>query len=150
MSAVTVCRTIEAPFERVWEVATDIAGSGQTLSGVERVEMLSEGDFGVGTRWRETRTMLGRQATEVMWVTDVDTGRSYTVEAQSHGARYLSTLTFTTTSPERTEVAHRFEAQPLSMATKVLTKLTGPLAARPVTKALQKDLDDLAAAAERP
>ena len=149
MSGVTTRRTIQAPAERVWELATDIAGAERTMSGIDRVEMLSEGAFGPGTRWRETRTMFGRPATEEMWVTAVDEGRSYTVEAESHGAHYVSTFTFTAVSPDRTEVVLGFDARPLSTVTKVLAKVNAPLASRSVTKALQKDLDDLAAAAER-
>jgi uncharacterized membrane protein len=149
MSAVTTRKTIEAPVERVWELATDIPGSERTFRGIDRVEMLSQGAFGPGTRWRETRTMLGRKATEEMWVTAVDAGRSYTVEAESHGAHYVSTFTFTATSPARTEVVLDFDARPQGMVTKVLAKVTAPLASRSVAKALQADLDDLAAAAER-
>jgi carbon monoxide dehydrogenase subunit G len=149
MSGVTTRRTVQAPVERVWEVATDIPGSERTLSGIDRVEMLSEGAFGPGTRWRETRTMFGRSATEEMWVTAADPQRSYTVEAESHGAHYVSMFTFTAVSPDRTEVVLSFDARPLGLVTKVLAKVTAPLASRSVTKALQKDLDDLAAAAER-
>lgn len=149
MSGVTTRRTIQAPAERVWELATDIAAAERTMSGIDRVEMLSEGAFGPGTRWRETRTMFGRPATEEMWVTAVDEGRSYTVEAESHGAHYVSTFTFTAVSPDRTEVVLSFDARPLSTVTKVLAKVTAPLASWSVTKGLQKDLDDLAAAAER-
>lgn len=149
MTTVTTQRTVQAPTERVWALATDIARWPETLSGVDRVEVLSGDGFGPGTRWRETRTMLGRQATEEMWVTAVDPGRSYTVEAESHGARYVSTFTFTATTPQQTEVVLTFGAEPQGTVAKVLAKVTGPLASRSVAKALQKDLDDLAAAAEK-
>ncbi len=150
MSTVTTRRTIQAPAERVWALATDIPGSAETMSGINRIEMLSEGAFGPGTRWRETRTMFGREATEEMWVGTVDPGRSYTVEAESHGARYRSTFTFTAVTPRQTEVVLEFGAQPQGTVAKVLAKVTGPVASRSVAKALQQDLDDLAAAAERP
>jgi uncharacterized membrane protein len=149
MSAVTTHRTIQAPVERVWALATDIPASPQTLTGVDRVEMLSAGDFATGTRWRETRTMFGREATEEMWVTEVDPHRSYTVEAESHGAHYVSTFTFTALSADRTEVALHFDAQPQGRVATVLAKVAAPIASRSVSKALTKDLDDLAAAAER-
>jgi uncharacterized membrane protein len=148
-STVTTRKTVEAPVERVWALATDIPGSPQMLSGVERVQMVSAGEFGPGTRWRETRTMFGREATEEMWVTDVAPGRSYTVEADSHGAHYVSTFTFTSATPDRTDVVLTFEGRPHGTLAKVLATVTGPLAQRSVAKALQKDLDDLAAAAER-
>jgi ribosome-associated toxin RatA of RatAB toxin-antitoxin module len=150
MHSVTARRTIQASPEQVWALATDIARWPDTISGVDRVEVLSEGDFGPGTRWRETRTMLGREATEEMWVTATDPERFYTVEAESHGAHYVSTFTFTETAPEQTEVVLKFSGRPQSTVARVLAKVTGPVASRSVAKALQKDLDDLAAAAERP
>ncbi|MDQ4006766.1 MAG: SRPBCC family protein [Actinomycetota bacterium] len=149
MSAVTTRRTVDAPAERVWAVATDIGGWERTISGINQVELLSDGDFGTGTRWRETRTMFGREATEEMWVTAVDPGRSYTVEAESHGAHYVSTFTFTATTPEQTEVALTFDAQPQGTVAKVLAKVAAPVAQRSVAKALRQDLDDIAVAAER-
>ena len=148
MSGVTTRRTIHAPVERVWARATDIAGSPETISGISRVEMLSDGEFGVGTRWRETRTMIGREATEEMWVSAVDPGRSYTVEAESHGAHYVMTFTFTGLGPQQTEAVLAFDARPQGTVAKVLARLTAPLAQRSVSKALRRDLDDLAAAAE--
>jgi carbon monoxide dehydrogenase subunit G len=149
MNTVTTRKTIQAPADRVWALATDIARWEQTISGIDRVEVLGNGEFGQGTRWRETRTMFGREATEEMWVTAVEPGRSYTVEAESHGAHYVSTFTFTATTPGQTEVVLTFDAQPQSTLARVLAKVTGPLASRSVAKALHKDLDDLAAAAEK-
>ena len=46
----------------------------------------------VGLKWRETRTMFGKSATEVMWITDVVENESYDVRAESHGMVYLSRL----------------------------------------------------------
>lgn len=149
MSAVTTRKTIDAPAERVWALATDIARFPETLSGVNSVEVLTEGAFAPGTRWRETRTMFGREATEEMWVGTVDPGRSYTVEAESHGMRYLSTFTFTAATPERTEVVLTFDGRAQGTVAKVMAMVTGPLASRSVGKALQQDLDDLAVAAEK-
>jgi uncharacterized membrane protein len=150
MHSVTARRTIQAPAEQVWALATDVRHWPDTITGIDRVEVLSEGDFGPGMRWRETRTMFGREATEEMWVTATDPERSYTVEAESHGAHYVSTYTFSQTAPEQTEVVLTFSGRPQSRVARVVATVTGPVASRSVAKALQKDLDDLAAAAERP
>lgn len=148
MTTVSVRRNVQASPARVWSLATDIDRWPETMSGIEGVEVLAQPDFGVGTRWRETRTLMGRQATEEMWVTALDEGRSYTVESDSHGAHYVSVFTF---RPDDggTDIELSFTGQPSSGVAKVLATVTGPLARRSVTKALQQDLDDLAAAAER-
>lgn len=48
----------EAPVEIVWDLATDLS-TWSELTDVE-VDALTTDDFGVGTRWRETRKMMGR------------------------------------------------------------------------------------------
>src|SRR3712207_9524800 len=91
MQDVEVSRHVAATVERVWAVVTDLAGSPQVVRGIDAVEVLTPGEFGVGTRWRETRTMLGRSATEEMTVTAVDPQRAYTTEAGRPAVRELST-----------------------------------------------------------
>ena len=72
---IEVSQRIEAPAEQVWAVITDLANSPQVISGIDAVEILGgPPEFGVGTRWRETRTMLGKTATEEMEVSAVDPG----------------------------------------------------------------------------
>lgn len=148
MQHIEVTRHVAAPVERVWALATDLAGAPQILSGVDRVEVLTPGPFDVGTRWRETRRMLGRASTEEMAVTAVDPHRAYTVEAESSGAHYVSTFTFTASADGGTDVVLTFGARPTTRAARVVAALTGPLARRPVEQALRGDLADLARAAE--
>ncbi|WP_225755411.1 SRPBCC family protein [Actinotalea sp. Marseille-Q4924] len=148
MDHIEVARHVAAPPERVWALATDLAGAPRVLSGVERVEVLTPGPFGVGTRWRETRTMFGREATEEMAVTAVEPQRSYTVEADGSGAHYVSTFTFAPSAGGGTDVVLTFGARPTTRVARVLSALTGPLAQRSVAKALRGDLEDLARAAE--
>lgn len=147
MQDIRLTRHVAAPPERVWDLATDLARAPQTLSGVTRVEVLTPGPFAVGTRWRETRTMLGRDATEELAVTAVDAHRAYTVEAEASGAHYVSTFTFEP-SAAGTDVTVTFGARATTGVARVLAALTGPLARRSVEKALRGDLEDLARAAE--
>ena len=72
--------------EKVWEVIADIEHSPEVISGIEQVEVLEKPADGlVGLKWKETRTMFGKTATEVMWITDVEEGTSYSTRAESHG-----------------------------------------------------------------
>ena len=72
MQKIGIARHVDAPVQRVWDLATDLERAPTTLSGVTRVEVLTDGPFAVGTRWRETRTMFGREASEVLEVTAVE------------------------------------------------------------------------------
>lgn len=81
---IEVSQAVAAPAPVVWSLITDIEHSPEVISGIRSVERLDDGDgFGVGTRWRETRVMFGRSASEEMTITAVDPGWSYTAEAGS-------------------------------------------------------------------
>ncbi|WP_369134463.1 SRPBCC family protein [Modestobacter sp. I12A-02662] len=149
MQDVEVRRHVAATVQRVWDVATDLAGSPQVIRGIDAVEVLTPESFGVGTRWRETRTMMGRSATEEMTVTAVEPHRSYRVEAASRGAHYVSTFAAAPSDDGGTDVTMTFGGRPTSTVARVLGAVTAPLGRRAVTKALEQDLDDIAAAAER-
>ncbi len=121
MREIKLTRTVAAPPQRLWEVVTDLDSVSRHISGISRIERLDGGNgFEVGTRWRETRTMFGREATEEMEVTGLEPGRSYTVEADGRGA-----------------------------LARVLAATIGRLFEGATRKALQRDLDEMAAAAER-
>lgn len=145
--SVTVSRTVEAPVETVWAVSTDLEAAPRTMSGIDRVEILAGETFGVGTRWRETRTMMGREATEEMWITRAERPEGYTAEAESRGWHYVSTFTFTPLGADRTGVRLTFAGTP-TRRPNVLVRVLGGLGVRMARKQLAKDLDDLAAAAE--
>jgi uncharacterized protein YndB with AHSA1/START domain len=147
---IEVRRQVRAAPEVVWALATDIPGSAAVLSGVDRVEMLSSpAAFGPGTRWRETRRFGGRAVTEELVVTAVETGRSYTVEADSRGAHYVSRFTFTPAPDGETDVALSFGAEADGTVKRLLQAAASKVMARAVAKQLLRDLDDLARAAER-
>jgi carbon monoxide dehydrogenase subunit G len=144
-----VSKRIAAPTHAVWATVTDLDRSAQVLSGVESIERLDQGcGFECGTRWRETRTMMGRTATEELEVTALDSGRSYTVEADGRGAHYISRLTLEEVAGA-TELTMSFEGQPIGTVARVLAALTYPLARRATRNMIARDLDDIAIEAEQ-
>ncbi|WP_344419525.1 SRPBCC family protein [Streptomyces lavendulocolor] len=149
VTAVTVERHIAAPRDRVWEALTDLPGMPGTLSGVTRVEVLTEGPFRTGTRWIETRRMFGREATEEMWVTACQAPARYVVEAESRGTHYVSEFTVRETAPGRTLVRMVFSARPPGGVRGLLARLLGGLGRRAVARAVERDLADVARTVER-
>ena len=148
MPDVKLDRAIAAPPERVWAVITDLGGAADVMSGIDSVERLDDAaGFGVGTRWRETRTLFGRQATEILEVTAVDAGRSYTVEADGRGAHYRSKLSVRPHG-EGSRLSMTFGATPRGFFSRLMAATIGRLFSRATRKAMQQDLDDIAAAAE--
>ncbi|QGV80909.1 SRPBCC family protein [Streptomyces ficellus] len=149
VSVVTVERHIAAPRDRVWEVLTDLHGMPATLSGVTHVEVLTEGPFQAGSRWIETRRMFGKEATEEMWVTACQAPSHYVVEAESRGTHYVSEFTVRETGPGETLVRMAFSARPPGGLGGLFVRLLGGLGRRAVAKAVERDLADVAVAAER-
>jgi uncharacterized membrane protein len=147
--SVSVQRTVNAPVNQVWSVATDLRALPQTMSGISKVEILAGGDpFGPGTRWRETRVVFGQEATEEMEVTAVDPYRSYRVEAENRGMHYDSTFVFEALGPQQTRVEMTFAGRALKKQN-VFVRFFSRFAVGMVRKALEKDLEDLGKAAER-
>jgi carbon monoxide dehydrogenase subunit G len=97
---------IQAPPEKVWSVITDIPGSAATLSGVESVQLLTNGAYNEGTRWKETRKMFGRAETVEMWVAEAEPNRSTTVKAVQGGADYTTRSAWPRGTEVRTLPSH--------------------------------------------
>lgn len=151
LNEITLSRVIQAPPARVWQVLIDLDHAAETLSGVLRVEMLTDGPYALGTRWRETRKMFGREASEELWVADNDPLRRTQVRATSGGVDYVTDFVLTPVAEgAQTELQVRFGAKLAAPTTvqKVAMRAFAGLAARATTKALEQDLADIAAAAE--
>ncbi|HEX7072382.1 MAG TPA: SRPBCC family protein [Rhodothermales bacterium] len=139
---------VDAPRSRVWRLVTDIENSADTISGIDKVEILERPIEGVrGLKWLETRTFYGKQATETMWIAEAAEPAYYVTEANSHGTHYRTEIRL---DEERggTLLKMRFEGSPESGMAKFLSVVFGWLMKRSVSKALLQDLNDLKRAAE--
>lgn len=146
---VTVETDILAPPDAVWRVVSDIEHAANTVKAIEKVEMLdhAKGPSLVGLRWRETRTMFGKTATEVMWVTDARDGSHYETRAESHGSVYRTRVALDARGGG-TRLSMTFEGQPTTLGAKLVWGLTGFLFKGATRKALSRDLVDIKAAVE--
>lgn len=151
---ITLTRHVNAGPDKVWAVISDIPGSAATLSGIDSIQMLSEGGYGEGTRWKETRTMMGRAETVEMWVSQAEppsatTGGSTTVKALQGGADYTTRFILA----ERdggTDLTLTFGAEMVkpTLLSKVMMALFGRIGMSATRKALARDLAEIAAKAE--
>jgi carbon monoxide dehydrogenase subunit G len=144
-----VSREVAAPCARVWEIVTDLDAAPSVLSGVEELERLDGGEgFGVGTRWRETRMVFGKRATEEMEVTAVEPSDHYTVVAHHGSTTYTSGVSVASIGDDRCRVGMSFHAATSGVVGRVLGATLGRLFVGATRKGLQRDLDDIAAHAE--
>ncbi len=150
----SLTRHINAPADAVWSVISDIPGSAATLTSIEAIQMLSDGPYAVGTRWKETRRMMGRSETVELWVSASEppaagVAGSTTVKAFQGGADYTTRFTL----PERdggTDLTVTFGAEIVkpTRVSKVMMAVFGPIGMRITRKALARDLQEIAAKAE--
>ena len=152
MSTVAVTRLVEAPVAAVWRVFTDLPSRCERLSTVIAVALLTQGPFGDGTEWRETRTMAdGAEITEEFRVDECVSPERFVVTSPGIGAEYKMTYTFVPVLEGRhrggTMVTVVQDGTPTAPAGRFLALVFGGLAARTVEGALRRDLEDLAAAA---
>ena len=149
MSELVVAREVAASAETVWRILTDLDRAEETISAITEIERLDDGTgFGVGTRWRETRIMFGRTATEELEVTQLEPGNSYVVEAESHGARYRSEMTVEPVDDAASRLTMTFGAESQGTIAKLMAFTMGRLIERSTRKAIDGDLADIATAAE--
>jgi len=144
--SVSVSRLIDAPPDRVFQLASDFARVPEHIPEIKRVEMLTDGPVGIGTRFKETRVMFGKEATETMEVTEFTPPRLYALRAESCGARYESTLRFEPDSGG-TLTTLDLTVTPVSFFARLMQPL-GWMMKGMMVKCFAKDLEGLAKAAE--
>ena len=148
MTTLEATHEIKAGAEAVWSIVTGMDDWVNVIEAIESVERLDDGEgFGLGTNWRETRTMFGKTATEDMEVIEFDDGRRYATAAESHGSKYFSEIKVEPTDGG-CRITMGFRGEPQSTLAKIMDVTIGRLFAGATRKALAKDLADIGAAAE--
>lgn len=87
MATARVSSQIAAPVDRVFRIFTDIEHGATHVSRIKQIERLTQGRFSLGTRWRETRQLLGRVDDAEMEVTALELNRTYTITHHKAGVR---------------------------------------------------------------
>lgn len=146
MAQFSVRRSIAAPIDVVFAQVSDFANAPKHCSGINRVEMLTDGPVRVGTRFKETRVMFGKEATEVMEVIALTPPHGYVLGSEACGCRYRREIRLAPAA-NGTDAVMNFSAQPLTFFAKIICKLMGFMM-KSVSKACAQDLEDLKAAVE--
>lgn len=147
--SISVERRIAATVERVWEIITDLDYSPEVMSSIVAIERVEGTGYDVGVRWRETRRMWGREETEEMWVAAVDEPRSTTVKAESRGTEYLTVFSLEPVDGGTlVHVDFSAETPQPGPAQRLGWLVFGRAGMKATRKALEKDLEEIAAVAE--
>jgi hypothetical protein len=140
----TVSKTYPAPAAEVFALFTDFDQLPSRVNGITRVERLTAGPAGVGTKFKETRIVFKKEATETFEVTVFEPPARFEMVAQSCGAEYRADHRFT---PDG--AGTRVDVTMTTRAVSLYAKLFSPLAflmVRMMKKCLIADLDQMEAA----
>jgi len=147
MPTITVSRQFESSPEIAFAVVSDFPNAADFVDGIIKVEMLTEGPVEVGTQVRETRIMMGREATEEMTVTTMDHPSLFVVEAFSHGTQYITTYSIKP-NDDGANVTLVFKATPKTFMAKVFAALFSRMIST-VADLMEKDLVQASIEAQR-
>jgi uncharacterized protein YndB with AHSA1/START domain len=147
MATVCVSRDISAPIDRVFALFTDIEHGPERVSGIKKVEMMSFGPLHLGSKWNETREVIGRPDDAQMEITAFEQNKSYTITHHKAGVRIDTTFTFESVSAG-TRVSVEFGLNPQGLPPALLAPLEWAMAGK-VKDVLSHDLADLKGSIER-
>jgi carbon monoxide dehydrogenase subunit G len=141
MTTVAVSNEIAAPLDRVFRTFTDIEHGPAHVSGIKKLEMMTPGPIHVGTRWLETREVVGRLDTAEMEITAFERNRMYTITHHKAGVRIDTTFWFEPFS-DGTRVTVEFDLDSGGLPPGLLAPLGWAIAGK-VERVLNHDLADL-------
>jgi len=145
--------TINASKAAIWAAITDIENASQTISGIEKIEVVERPANGlVGLKWRETRMLFGKPATVEKWITDAAENEFYKTRAEDGGFVFLTTMRISENGISKNGGGMTLTSSHDSKPQTIVAKLSIPmlfLFKGVVKKAALQDLNDIKAAVER-
>ena len=134
---------IEKPLEDVWKAIIDFKNCSNYIESIIKLEIIDEPkDTLIGFKWKETRVMFGKEATETMWITDYVENEYYQTRAESHGSIYISRLSIKRVE-NHTKLTMSFSAEAQTFFAKIFSLCMGFIIKGSMKKALIKDLNDI-------
>lgn len=144
MTRTTITRNIAAPVELVFRTIADISNYSEVIPQIVGFEMVSGDKPAVGTRFRETRLMKGKEMTTELEITEYLENDRIRMVADSHGTVW-DTLFTVKQGQGQTELNITMEAR----AHKLLPKLINPFIKGMIRNLIAKDMDAVKAHCER-
>ena len=137
MTRTTVRTTIRASVDAVFRTIADPVNYTKAVPHITKVEFLTDQRAGVGTRFRETREMRGREAVTELEVTEYVKDERVRMVSDAGGTIWDSVFTVTPTGDGRDELDLVMEARPHRLMARFFVPLTKGI----VAKAIAGDMD---------
>ena len=142
MKEIVVTKHIGASPAAVFAACTDIPNAAKNISAITNIKMLTPGPVGKGTKFRETRKLMGKEATETMEFLEFTPNKSYLLGAESCGMRYRTSFDFRQNG-NGTDVEVRFNATPLTVGARIMGTMMSMFMSGMLRKCLNHDLDEI-------
>jgi uncharacterized protein YndB with AHSA1/START domain len=136
MGQTRVTRAIASPPTKVFEAVAHIENFSEVVPGIIDIEFLTDAKTGVGTRFRETRVMKGRESTTELEVTEYVPDERVRLVSDEGGTIWDTVFTVTP-SAAGSELSMVMVARPHTWKARIITPLIG----RMVATAVESDMD---------
>ena len=140
--------TIKGSKAAIWAAMTNIEHASETISGIEKIEVLEKPAKGlVGLKWRETRMLFGKPATVEKKITHAAENEFYKTSAEDSGFVFLTTMRISERSGGMT-LSSSHDSKPQGIVAR-LQSIPMVLFKGVVRKAIMQDLNDYKSAVEQ-
>ncbi len=138
MKSISVTRMTDSSVEKVFRTVAEIGEFSQAVPHITKVEFLTDQHAGMGTRFRETRVMNGREHATELEVTEYVLNERIRMVADAGGTVWDTLFTVQAVNGH-VELVMTMEAR----AYKLLAKILNPLIRGMVAKQVEKDMDSV-------
>ena len=128
---------VQAPVEAVFDCVAHIQNFSNAVPDISKIEFLTQSRRGVGTRFRETRVMKGREATTELEVTEYDAPHRIRLVSDEGGTIWDTVFTTIATADGGTRLEMVMDARPY----KLMAKIVNPFIGRMISKAVEEDMN---------
>jgi carbon monoxide dehydrogenase subunit G len=143
MSSKKVEKMVEASPAAVFAFVTDLKNATKHIPGVKKLELLSKGELGVGSRFLQERTILGTTLEQEMEITEFDPPTTYAARGEAHGCEVTGRL-----SLESEETGTRVRAELTVEPQGFAGKLAASMILKGAEIAMHEDLEAMKSALE--
>ncbi len=135
---IATTRSIDASVVRVFQTLASVENFSKAVEGITNIEFLTEQKYGVGTRFRETRLMHGKEASTELEVTELVENQHVRIVSDAGGTVWDTVFTVgREPSSEVTQMTMRMDVRPY----RTISKLITPMILKMVQTAVISDMD---------
>lgn len=138
MRHIAISKVIHAPPAFVFQTVADIMNFSEAVPEIKDVEFLSESRVGIGTKFRETRMMRGKEYKTVLEVTEYVNNDHVRMVADEGGTVWDSLFSVALRG-ESTQLNMRMDVRPY----KLMSKIIAPLILGVVQRGVEENLDSI-------